>query len=159
MPRRRELNGVAAGIAQKFVSRYTDLDGYWALGVLYAAAVHAQFKTLTLDLLAGSSHPNLASSRELAESFHDYLYEQIAKRGFDDSQVANAIIEISFDLEPTSEQLRDKNTWGEPFLCRVILTDDLVKTHTYEVRGWCGRHDPSKELQSTRGKRAWWRFW
>ena len=53
MPRRRELKGVAYGMAGKFVSRNTDLDGYWAIGVMYRSANDNGTDRFVLNLLTG----------------------------------------------------------------------------------------------------------
>ena len=73
--------------------------------------------------------------------------------GFEECQVSNATIDIEFDVAPTTMHLLSKNTWGEPFACRVTIIDDLERKRVGEVFGWCGKHDPIKEHRSTRRRR------
>jgi hypothetical protein len=63
--------------------------------------------------------------------------------------VTKATIEIDFDVSmPVSSRIK-KSTWGEPYRCRAIIVDDLHKEHSWESYGWCGIHNPQKELKSS----------
>ena len=159
MPRRRELKGVAAAIAQKFVSRYNDIGGYWALGKLYKQATDASSHQISIDLLEATTDVSSPKLTNVAETYRDYLFTRLDGLGFAHDQVSAARISVYFNVEPTPRQMREIHTWGQPFLCRVSLVDDLSTSRDFEVRGWCGVHDPSKEQRSTRVKRRWWKFW
>ncbi len=147
---RNELRGIAAGIAGKFISRNTDIDGYWAMGVLYEAADKGFAKHIRLDLLSGESLPTFRWTNQLIAYFQTYLFQQVQKRGFEEYQITGAVIDLEFAVIPTKRHLLSRRTWGDPFVCRVGLTDDLQKTHVYEALGWCGKHDPRRERRSTR---------
>ena len=144
------MRGVAAGAAQKFISRYNDIRGYWALGILYKAAVDADTDTLVLNLISGVSAPHFPESNALAAYYYNYILERLLARGFSVSQLTDAYVELGFNVAPTPRQ-RVQWTWGEPFLCRVCIVDDLGRTRSFAVRGWCGVHDPSREHRSARG--------
>ena len=144
------MRGVAAGAAQKFISRYNDIRGYWALGILYKAAVDADADSLVLNLRSGISEPSFPESKALAAHYYNYILEQLLARGFSESHVTDAYIELGFNVAPTPRQ-RVQWTWGEPFLCRVCIVDDLERTRSFAVRGWCGVHDPKREHRSARG--------
>jgi hypothetical protein len=150
MPRRKELNGVAAGIASSFSSRNNDVDGFWALGMLYLVATEAGTSKFSLDLMSGESVPEFKFSKRVAAPYFEYLIEQIKKKRFKEHQVTNAIVEVEFNVAPTKRQIIFKSTWGDPFVCRAILTDDLNKKHIGEKRSWCGQHDAKREQRSTR---------
>ena len=156
MPRRREMKGIAAGAAQTFISRYNDIRGYWALGILYKTAVDAGRDNLVLNLLSGVSQPPFPESNALANYYFKYILEQARARGFSESQVTDAYIELKFDVAPTPRQ-RVQWTWGEPYLCRVCIVDDIGRTRSFVVRGWCGVHDPKREHRSTRADTGWLR--
>ena len=150
MPRRKELNGVAAGLASSFSSRNNDADGYWALGVLYKLVNEAEANKITIDLMSSKSCPNFKHIKEIASPYYNYLIDQLMKKKFKTQQITSALIEIQFNVAPSAQQIMFKSTWGEPYICRVILTDDLNKQHIKESRGWCGQHDPKKEHRSIR---------
>ncbi|MEZ4459163.1 MAG: hypothetical protein R3E66_05460 [bacterium] len=147
MGRRRDLKGIAAGISGKFVSRYNDLDGYWALGVVYAALKEPQ-PTFELDVLSGESTPALAASRRLSTPFRLYLEDHLERRELEGC-VAGAVVKVEFNID-VSGRRKLPNTWGEPFRCCVRLTDDLGVVRQFEVLGWCGRHNPKREHRSAR---------
>jgi hypothetical protein len=151
MASRKELKGIAAGIAGKFVSRNNDIDGYWAMGILYEMTSEGNASKFTLDILSGQSTPKCKYSKTIAEPIVEYLHREIEKRGWDVRLVIEATVEVNFD-DQTEERNYGfyKDTWGEPYLCRVVIKDKETKMYTFEVKGWCGRHDPKKERRSER---------
>lgn len=150
MPRRKELKGIAFGIASSFSSRNNDVDGYWALGLLYKLAAEAGSSCFSLNMKSGQSTPAFRFSRRIMEPYATFLGDQLKKKGFEWCHVESAIIVLDFNVSPTKRQVMFKSTWGEPFACRVHLTDDLNRVWSSEIRGWCGIHDPLKEHRSTR---------
>ncbi len=150
MPRRRELKNVAHGLAGRFISRNNDIGGYWGMGVLYKLTREKSSNKVKIDLLAGSASPELRCSKRLAASFYAMLREQLDARGFEEYIITAAVVELEFNMKAIPAQILSKNTWGEQFVCRVVLTDDRNKKYVHEVRGWCGEHDPRKEHKSAR---------
>ncbi len=150
MPRRKELRGVASGIASSFISRNNDVDGYWAMGIFYQMASVKGDNKFILNLVTGESSPKFKYSKRVALPYHEYFLNQLVKKGIEEHQVADAIVEIEFNVVPTKRHTMSKWTWGDPFMCRVTITDDLSKKHVYKEYGWCGQHDPTKERRSTR---------
>jgi len=150
MPRRKELLGIAAGVAQSFISRNNDVDGYWAMGILYTAVVRQKTNTFELNLLSGESTPEFKYSKKIAEANRQNLKKQLANLVFEEYQVTEANLLLEFDTRSVDQPSLNKTTWGEPFLCRVTIIDDLKKKHSFEARGWCGRHCSVKERRSTR---------
>ena len=150
MPRRKALKGIAFGIASSFSSRNNDVDGYWVLGVLYKLAAEAGVSCFSLNLKNGESTPSFSFSRRILEPYATFLGDQLKKKGFGWGYVDSVIIAVDFNVSPTKKQVMLKSTWGEPFVCRVRITDDLNRVWSSEARGWCGIHDPIKEHRSTR---------
>ena len=150
MPTRKDLKGISAGIAFSFSSRNNDIDGYWAMGILYKVASEAGTNKFKLNLMSGESDPIFKYSWRVASPYQVYLTDQIEKKGLEEYQVTEAIIDLEFGIQPTTHQETYRPTWGEIFSCRVIITDDLGKKHIFEKRSWCGQHDPKKERRSTR---------
>lgn len=150
MPRRKGLKGIASGIASGFCSRNNDVDGYWAMGILYKLTIDSNLKKFDLELLSGKSVPEFQYSKQIAAPYTDYLFQQLGKRCFGVYQVSKVVVEVEFNVAPTTTQIMFKSTWGNPYICRVVITDDLGKEHTREERGWCGIHDPTIEHRSTR---------
>ena len=95
------MRGIAAGTAQRFVSRNNDVRGYWALGILYKTAVDAGTDTLVLNLCSGESSPSFAESSRVAKTFLAYVRERLSAKGFSDTQLSDAHIELKFDVAPT----------------------------------------------------------
>jgi hypothetical protein len=150
MPRRKEIRGISSGIASSFVSRNNDIDGYWAIGIFYQVASEKGDSKFVLNLVTGISLPKFKFSKRVAMPYHQYLLTQLEKKGLEEYQVTDAIVELEFNVATTKRHIMYKWTWGEPFKCCVTITDDLGKKHVYEEYGWCGNHDPTKERRSTR---------
>lgn len=120
IPRRKVLKGIASCIASRFISRKNDVDGCWALGVLYKLALEACVDCVSLNLIARECAPGL----QYAECA-DYLGDKLMKKGMTWERVESAIIVVEFNVLPTKRQILFKSTWGEPFVCRVCPKDDL----------------------------------
>ncbi|OUR65890.1 hypothetical protein A9Q79_02595 [Methylophaga sp. 42_25_T18] len=150
MPRRKQLKGIALNLASSFISRNNDVDGYWALGLLYKEAVMSGTTMFTLNLETGESFPQYKFSKRLSIPYFDFLQDQLKKQGFEREQVVCADIELEFNTAPTSRQIMFKSTWGDPFVCKISLKDDLSRVWHVEVRGWCGQHDALSERRSIR---------
>ena len=155
MPRRRLLRSVAGGLSGKFVSRYNDVKGYWALGVLYDDTSKRFFGRLKqsqfeLNILTGDSSPKLKYSKHIAAPLAEFLRGQLDRVGLDAINVVNAVVVVKFSASSADARIIRDETWGEPFTCKVSITDDLGKIHTSERHGLCGIHDKSRESKSSR---------
>ena len=147
MARRSILKGIAAGIAQKFIARYNEIDGYWALGKLYLIASNNGSKELTLTLLnAQNTNPEWA--QKVVNRFRRYLLVRLKQEGISRSKIKYATINLSFGIANGDEWLQIFKPWGERFSCRVTIMSDLGREYEFTVRGWCGKHDPKRESQS-----------
>ncbi|MBU0633149.1 hypothetical protein KKA17_10950 [bacterium] len=150
MPRRKELKSVVEGMATSFISRNNDIDGYWGMGKLYKKAYEMNTNTLILDLypLEESIENDINSATKF---YYDFLMRQLEVRGFKKGIIRTASVILSFQCcSPTELEKLYKNVWGEPFLCKVVINDDLGKTYTYIARSCCRKYDPVREIRSTR---------
>ena len=143
-PRRRTLKNIAYAIANRFLSRNNDINGYWALGICYAAAEAQGTDTVQLDLLDETTTPEFPESDRVVQQFSDYLFMRTYLNVLY-GHVTVAKIDVQFNLPPTPLDYRHQNTWGEPFVCSVTIIDDLNVKRTATLRGWCGKHDPVRE--------------
>jgi len=84
MPHRNELKGISAGIASSFISRNNDVDGYWAIGILYKIASESGDNKFTLNLLSGESSPNFKYSNRVSQPYHNYLINQLEKKNLEE---------------------------------------------------------------------------
>lgn len=149
MPRRKELKNIAFGIAGRFASRNTDIDGYWALGVLYSMASAAGTDAVHLDLVTEIAEPSFQHATRLLSQCRQYLQGRVESVDLEGYVVA-ATIDIEFNVEPQWKFPFCRTTWGDPFHCCVTLTDELGKNHKGTARGWCGKHDATREHRSNR---------
>ena len=147
--KRKRLKGIASGLASKFTSRNNNINGYWALGILYKITNDSGKNTFKLDILSADSDPPWKGSKKLTVKYKNFLIEQLEKNGFKRIHISEAVIEIDFNVSiPLNNKIKEC-TWGEAYCCRAIITDYLSKTYSYESYGYCGIHDPKKEMKSS----------
>lgn len=152
MARRRNLKGIASGIASSFVSRNNDIDGYWALGLLCQLAKQLNRSCIVIELVGPTqSEPTAALVSQVGTNYSQMLARMLSRQGMESEWVRRAQISIEFG---TSGALSAPplNTWGGPFLCKVSITDDHGRVRSVSLTGRCGPHDPQKESRSTRAE-------
>lgn len=158
MARTKTLRHVASGLRDAFVGRHNDLDGYWALGKLYAAADPAT-SSVVLDLLAGSAVPPAPDCQAMARRWADYLARALAAHGIEVAALARADVLVEFDAAPDAAvpgPVRYLAGYGNPFRCTVTLGDHAGRLAQASARGRCWLHDPGRE--SRRHPADWGRF-
>jgi len=111
MPRRKQLKNLACGIAGRFASRNNDIDGYGALGLLYAEADSAATNTRRLDLVSPAATPSFRYSARLLSRFGQYVQDQLVKLGLV-GYVSAATITIEFNLAPLPKIFSEQNDMG-----------------------------------------------
>ena len=144
MPRRKELRGVAFGLLGAFVSRNNDVEGYWALGKLYAHALKADVPHVCVDLLDKAVTPPSPEFQKMAAQFGRVLTIQLAARSLPADWVKLATICIEFSRR------KNPSGPGEMFNCNVTITDDRGRTQHAEAAAACWAHDPFRELGRAR---------
>ena len=75
---RRKFNHITAGLLSKFLTRYNDIDGYWALGVMYTEA-RAFDSRVEIDMLHGVAQPDCAACTSVARTWALYLREALGR--------------------------------------------------------------------------------
>lgn len=156
--RRKELKSYCSGLLQSFVSRNADVDGYWAMGKLYAYAKRVDSLTIRLNLLDGSIEPSVSPSfwqfgvhdfTALATRYLTMLRSTMARRGAPDQWLQHAVITIEFE-SPHAVSTVVPIGPSKPYRCTLTLIDDLSKVHECYVDGLCWVHDPVRESQGMR---------
>ena len=146
VPGRRILRGIASGLAGSFASRNNDHNGYWAPGVLYAHARRHQVRTVRLNLQSQRLTPRAAELVPIATRHADLLAALLAAETFDAGLISSAEIIVEFaaveDFPPWP-----RHTYGDPYVCRVLLGHQCGKTYVAEVWGHAAPHDPLREMR------------
>lgn len=141
MPRRRELKCLASGIASRCVSRNNDIEGYWALGVLYRLAQEMEVDCLRVDIMADNGLPGpLAQFRRNFKSYYgnrDYYLSHF---------IAGFIVEFKFD----SYSRADPRGNMAQVTCHIHIVDDMGRLRTATASACCRPHDPDREHRSNR---------
>lgn len=145
MVRIRKLKGIANGLLGTFVSRNSNIGGYWALGVLRELAVLNALETITIDLLDDGNGPlSPTKIRSVEEHYYQWLDSVLKKDGVDPNVLLRAEIKLRFGtFEDFPEAIRD--TWGDPYYCTVSLITKTGRLFQTSKLGVCAIHDPARE--------------
>ncbi|MFC0253969.1 hypothetical protein [Massilia consociata] len=136
---RRKLNHTAAGLLDKFVGRYNDHEGYWALGVLYKEA-RISANRVEIDMLDASVQPASPICTDLARTWASCLRQAIDRHGIPTHDLAAASISIEFGLPavPTPPGLV---AWGDPFPVHLAPRIRDGRVSTRQKSGHCRPSD------------------
>ena len=134
---RRKLHHVAAGLLGNFISRNSDYQGDWALGVLYTEA-HAAGMRMELDLLHGRALPEAPASASVARGYAAFLLAAFARHGVTLDKLSSARLVLVFGLPgmPAGE-----SRFGDRVDCSLTIASHEGKTVTRQVSSQCAPHD------------------
>lgn len=132
MGRRKELKGVCNDLLDNFVSRYNDLDGYWALGKFKTFLESTQNSCLSFDLThSGSDHGPFSQTLD----YYCFAFRrQLKIKKIPVAHVASAIIKVE-QQSPAA------------LICSFKITTDHGKVYECRKQLMVRRHDPSIELR------------
>lgn len=142
MARRRELKSIASGIAAHCVSRNNDIDGYWALGIIYEIATELETDFVSIDITS-----NIPVCSRIA-AFRRTFRDQFGSISHDLSHfITGFIVDFRFELYAIS---RSRGPQARA-TCTVHIIDDLGRRRSASAGTFCYIHDPQFENKSTRG--------
>lgn len=136
MARLRNLNNVAAGLLGTFMSRYNDIAGHWAMGILRADHPGGS-GTTTLSLLERRAVPASPATALAVENYALRLQAMLAHHALAPGHLLAAQIRIEFDAAVQIPRWRSVSWYGEPFRCTVTLTDVRGTVRTVSGVGRC----------------------
>jgi hypothetical protein len=135
---RQRMNHVAAGLLDSFYSRCNDLDGFWALGMLYEEVQTAPY-CVELDLLKQTARPGGQNAVRIAVRYADFLRRALLKKNLQVEDLTEASVTVQFKANVPSTHFQPH--WiGDAFTCTVRLRrlDDQV---TFMAHGKCMPND------------------
>ena len=155
MSKRKSIKNIAFSIAQSFISRNTDIDGYWAPALLYDLVVdNTDNKQFSLDLISGFSCPQYKYSGYLADKFYQMISKQLISNDLTKENITEAKLNLYFNVEAEKQHMNVYRHAGEPYICSVELMDELEKTYKVKTYSWCSRYSSYGGSRSTRRLKA-----
>jgi len=146
---RKRMNHVAAGLLGAFYSRCNELNGFWALGMLYKEVQSEPYR-VTLDLLAETATPRGPNAILIATRYGEFLRRALLKKDLRAEDLTEATVTVQFKAK--IPPMRFQPHWvGDAFTCTVTLQRSDTKA-TYTVNGKCMPNDP--RLFSQGGSRS-----
>lgn len=150
MPSYKHLKGVAAGLAGTFMSRNNDIDGYWAMGIIYAEVAATGFSEVTFNLLNADVSPRIKCASLLLDRYRETVDRMFQRLGFSSCDVASVDIQIRFGSNANTEAVRATADFGNPFSCRVTITDVNSREWSVTAGSWCHSHGSRCYIRSGR---------
>lgn len=131
MARRRQFKGICQDVLDSFVSRYNDLNGYWALGQ-FVNILHTGPKELQFQLAKGGTLPSRPDLSATSLYYQHAVLRLMAANNMPQEWFADAIIGFSM-VGPTTAS------------CYVEITTDLGKIYRCSRRLKVRPHDRMQE--------------
>jgi hypothetical protein len=149
MARRKQLKGVAGNLSQWCLSRNFDINGYWALGKLYALSELNSGKEVVIDIIESSITPEpINESYKDAMSLIAVVMEKcLESNGIQQKWLHKAIIRFSFNVEYEHKYHIWGRALGQPAIWVTELTTDLGKTYVKKSGFNIWLHNPKKETR------------
>lgn len=144
MPRRKELVDVIRGLTSSFDSRNNDVQGYWALGVLYYFAKTNHICLFKFDLLNQTIQPSISYFQQITSTYHSNLQRLINAKNINSQWLKSVSITIEFD-NYSKQHNHIKYPVGDPYVIIGKIIDDRGKIFESTIYGKCQSHDPTKE--------------
>ncbi|MGV3525495.1 MAG: hypothetical protein ACO1RX_14790 [Candidatus Sericytochromatia bacterium] len=147
MVQRHALQAIAHNLLGAFLSRNNDLQGYWAVGKLFAFALEKQQPALVWDLLA---EPASADFPLLAAPYAAHLRAALQTAGIQPESLHTARLELHFrHLDPVLLQKSDQRGM-HPFEGVCALGAKRPRVYVARRLDFCAVHNPHFEMQSVR---------
>lgn len=150
MSPRKTLRGVALGLLGFCVSRNNDIDGYWGMGKLYAAAPPDSTVGVSINLLTRRVYPTTAQLGGLVDDLTTRLRKHMEALRLPADRLSSGIVTVYFNIATSTPARFETASDGEVFECIVHLVDDLGRSYRESTSGRCWRHNPLKESKSAR---------
>jgi hypothetical protein len=150
LSRRREINGVIAGLLGSFVSRNNDVGGYWAIGKLYTHARAKNVDLIAIDLMTSRMSPGLPEFESMVNKFATSLVERLSRRRIPREAVISAQLAVAFDSAVLFSKAPPQFMIGKPHRCNLELVDDLGRVNAATHLGSVRPHSAVRETRSGR---------
>ncbi len=132
MARRRQFNAICHDLLETFISRYNDLNGYWALGYYQAHLLDEDYSHLEFNLVGPRTEPS-SQPFPVSEAYYRGAVYRLMRANVMPPEWL-ALARITF-----------KSVTPEHASCVVYLQSDLGRAYQIGQSLKVRRHDPSRE--------------
>jgi hypothetical protein len=131
MARRRQFKGICWDVLNNFISRYNDLNGYWAVGQ-FAQIAEADAPNLSFRLREGVTTPPYPEFAATSSHYWRTVLRLMASNKMPEGWLSDATILFSM-VGPNIAS------------CRIEITTDLGRTYSDIKTVAVKAHDPIRE--------------
>ena len=150
MAKRAQFWQVARGVLTSFASRNNDVCGYWGIGVLAKIIQEHGLARIELPLYPSPMRSNEPVFSALAVRYADLLNAKLIKGGILASWLTHAELVFTFPVAASAQHLLGESAPGQPFECRLEITDERQCSRSFAWLGWCWPQGGGPESRSTR---------
>jgi len=151
MAKSRRMKSVPHNFLEVFCSRYSDIDGYWMLGLLVSDLESRGVNSLTVDLLSDcvslESSLIMAVCRRAVAAFQD----QVCKAGFSPYEIRSATFNLSWSGNGVFGHVNLHHCIGRSVVHRVCIVTMQGRMYEFTKVIFVAPHNPLYEHRSTRG--------
>lgn len=134
MARRLEIQGICNELLDSFVSRYNDLNGYWALGVFQDFLQANPIDELYFDLVTDLQREKKPIFFQTSKYYHDTLKRQLKTRNMPLDWVESGSIKV-------------RRTSPTELACSIEIKTDIGRVFGSQRHIVARPHDPNIESQ------------
>jgi hypothetical protein len=138
MARRRQFKGICRDVLNNFVSRYNDLNGYWAVGQFAKIADASSLHNLKFQLREGVTVPPYPEFTPTSSYYWRTLLRLMAANKMSEGWLSDANIVLS---------MVSKNAAS----CSIEITTDLGRIYSHTKTVAVRPHDRMKERRRLDG--------
>jgi len=149
MQKRKVIENYIQGFLGSFISRYNDIDGYWAFGKLYAHAIESQCLIITIDLISEVMHPTNTEFKNNVRHWSEATKYKFGSQFFSQNWLSSAIITIKFNRYESSKNSTRKmiKLNNPPFQVTINIVNKNGDVYSASTSSTCRPHKTLFERQ------------
>ena len=146
LSRRTQLQSVINDFAHWCISRNHDLNGYWAIGQLYACATKSNSSILDLQIFPKIEYQNVRINI-LLNDYRQFIKNNLIAKNIPAAWLAKLNMTLQFDDTFDMRLHYFRSALGRPVTCHIRLETDLGRVFYAKQGGNCWIHDPKREMK------------
>lgn len=139
MTSHKPLKSISHNFGHSFISLMNYINDDYVLGHLLKQARKTNLNRLEVDILNNNAKPVLLLTKPIVESidhWSKWFPTLVTSSGSTIDYVSSAKMTIEFDLLKHRPSLNDNTITENPFVCKIIITDDRGKEYKHTHTGW-----------------------
>jgi len=141
----RKLKNIISGLLNSFISRNSDVNGYWSIGKLYSHMLNNNGSKISIDLLEKRITPIHTDFEDLIHQYNKIFKDKVRHKDLDLDKILN----VKILLEKKHKVYNNPHELI-PLICSIKCVCENRKILFYKVEFYSRSHNPKLEHKSCR---------